>query len=156
MFSHIDGLVWVLKEETPMGDKPDNYFEKIESVKKILLPTIQGFNDKQIRSILCHCVYYKSERRKLLTDKEREVYDLLLSHKLSPKTTYNWFCLINAPDHVKQKVMKQEISFAGAMARSYAWRRMTGRKSGKEIMEEIKTIIGGLEWKDKNSVMTNI
>lgn len=139
-----------------MGDKPDNVFAKIEYVKKKLLPATEGLNDKQIKSILCHCAYYKAERRKQLTDKEREVYDLLLSLKLSPKTTYQWFCLLNAPDHIKQKVMKLEMTYEEAQRKSYSWRRMIGRKTSKEIMDEIKSIIGGLEWKNRNHILTNV
>lgn len=138
-----------------MGDTPENYFEKINSVKQKLSSAIQGMNDKQIRNILCHCSYYKAGRRNNLNEKEREVYDLLLRNKLSPKTTYQWFCLTNAPDHIKDKIRKREISYEDAQSKSYAWRRMIGMKNGKEIMEEMKTIIGGLEWKNTNHTINS-
>lgn len=134
-----------------MGDKPDNVFAKIASVKEKLLPAIEGLTDKQVRSILCHCWYYKYGRKKKeLIAKEKEVYDLLLEHKISPKTAYEWFRLIDAPDHIKQKIVKCEISFNDASSRMNSWRRMISTKNGKEIMEDMKNVIGGLQWKDKN------
>ena len=136
-----------------MAGKPQNVFTKIHSVKEKLLPATQGLNDKQIRSILAHCWYYKAKRRKDITQKEREVNDLLLSHGISSKTAYEWFRMIDAPDHIKQKLSKGEISFAEASSKKYLWNRMVSRRTGKEIMQQIKDVIGGLEWKNKNTTI---
>ncbi|MBN2421043.1 hypothetical protein JXB27_02070 [Candidatus Woesearchaeota archaeon] len=134
----------------------ENYFEKIALVKQKLMPAIEGLNDKQLRSVICHCSYYSAGRRKILTDKEREIYDLLLSKGFNARTAYNWFCLINVPDHIRQKILKKQISYADAQAKSNAWRRMISTKSGKEIVEQVQNIIGGLEWKNTNHTINGI
>ena len=136
-----------------MGDKPDNYFNKIESVKKILLTTTQGMNEMQIMNIICHCVYFKDGRKKILTDKEREVYDLLLANGLNIRTTYNWFLVLHLPPHLKEKMMKGQIGYDEAMKKGYLWRKMIGRKNSDEIITEVRNLIGGLEWKNKNSTI---
>lgn len=136
-----------------MGDKPDNYFDKIESVKKILLPATQGMNDNQIKSIICHCSYYKAGRKKVLTGKERECYDLLLTNGLKIRTVYNWFLVLNLPYHLKEKMLKGELGYYTAIKKGCLWRKMIGRKNSDEIIIEIKNLIGGLEWKNKNSTI---
>jgi hypothetical protein len=138
-----------------MAGKPQNVFPKIVSLKEKLLPAVEGLSDTQIRSIICHCAYYKCGRKKELSEKEREVYDLLLRHKISPKTAYEWFRLMDVPDHIRQKIMRCEISMTEASARSYAWKRMITTRAGKQMMEDIRKIIGGLQWKNRNHTINS-
>ncbi len=136
-----------------MARPPDNVFMKIESAKQKLLPATNGMSEKQIKNILCHCCYFRIGRRKELNQKEREVYDLLLQYNLNPKTTYQWFALIEAPDHIKQKVKNGTLSYREAVRKSYSWNQLTGRKNSQQIMDDIRKIVGGLEWKNKNSTI---
>ena len=136
-----------------MGCKPHNVFLKIASLKQKLMPSIDGLTDKRIKNILCHCSYFACGRRKGLDAKEREVYDILLRYKISPKTVYQWFSLIDAPDHIKQKMKQQGLTYTEAVSRSYAWKRMTGGRNSMLIMNEVRKIIGGLEWKNKNQTL---
>jgi len=136
-----------------MGDKPDNYFDKIESIKRILAPITQDMNDKQIKNIICHCAYFSIGRKKTLTDLEREAYDLLLAKKVNVRTAYNWFLVLLLPPHLTEKMKKGELGYYDAMKKGYAWRKMTGRKNSDEVMNEIRSIIGGLEWKSKNTTI---
>ncbi|MEK6886517.1 MAG: hypothetical protein AABW88_01675 [Nanoarchaeota archaeon] len=136
-----------------MGRTPNNLFSKLASVKEKLLPATQGLDDKQIQRIICHCWYYKLGRRKIISEKEREVYDLLLSHGISSKTVYEWLRIADSPDHIKQKISQGTIGMREASSKKYLWNRMVNRRNGKEIMEQVKVIVGGLEWKDTNQTL---
>ena len=46
------------------GSKNIDYFKRITQVKDLLANSIVGMNDREIRSALCHCWYYKFGRRK--------------------------------------------------------------------------------------------
>ncbi len=139
-----------------MGSQPKNVFLKIESVKQKLSPVTSDMNDKQIRNILCHISYFCHGRRKELTQQERETYDLMLKYKICPKTAYQWFYLVGAPEHIKQKVKLREIGYEEACKLKQEWRMMIGTKSSKDIMNEMRRIVGGLEWKNKNTTIGTI
>ena len=104
----------------------------------------------QLLNIICHCQYFHKGRRKVLTEKEREVYDLLLSNKLNLVTTYAWFLVLLLPPHIKERLKKREISYGKAIHLGFVWRKMTSRRGGDEIMDQMRAIIGGLEWKNTN------
>lgn len=122
-------------------------FQTIEYIKTLLSPLIKDKTNKEVKIMLCHCVYFRSGRRKTLSVEERAFYDLLLKNKLSPKTLYKKWLLLEAPEHVKRQIREKKISLNEARSRSYAHKRMISTLNGKELIAEIKKVIGGLEWK---------
>jgi hypothetical protein len=134
-----------------MGRKPQNYFGKLERFKEILLPCISEKTDLEVRRMLRHCWYYKLGRRKELELEERQLFDLLLKHGLSPKTLYEYYLLLDAPQHIRQKLREGKISMRDAQSKSYAYRRLIFRQGGKDIMREVVQIIRRLEWKGHNT-----
>src|SRR3989338_6277947 len=134
-----------------MNYKEKNVYEKIESVKEILKPLIEDKNNKDIKRILCHCVYYKMGRKKELVGEEKEFYDFLLKHDLKPKTLYEWFLLLDVPEHIKKQLEEKRIGRKNAQSRAFAYKRMIGTKNGKEIMTDIMVVIRRLEWKGLNT-----
>lgn len=131
------------------GHKSLDIFTKIERVKIVLAPTISGMSDKEVQAALCHCLYYKIGRRKELTSKERELFDLLVKNGFSPKTLYHWFCLHVAPEHIKQKVRERKMGLREAISQSNAWRKLKTQRGSLRLMEEIREIVGGLTWKSQ-------
>ena len=88
-----------------------------------------------------------------MTEKEREVYDFLLSHGISSKTVYEWLRIADAPDHIKKSIAQGTIGQREASSKKYLWNRMVSRRNGKEIVEQVRVMMGGLEWKDTNQTL---
>jgi len=139
-----------------MARIPDNVFEKIESVKEKLKSATEGLSDKQIQSILGHCNWYRKNRRKTLNEKEREVNELLLKNNIKPSTAYYFFLLNRAPAHIKQQIKDRKLSYSTASRKMVEWRKMMSTRAGKEIMEDMRKVIGGLQWKQLNQNLTRI
>lgn len=132
-----------------LGNNRLDIFTKAKMVKHLLSDTVGNLTDKEIQSCLCHCWYYKLGRRKEINKIEHEIFDTLLKNNISPKTVYHWFLLLDAPDHIKSKIKNKKISLENAISSSSSWKRMTSRRAGKEIMEEIRKCIKGLRWQSQ-------
>ncbi len=138
-----------------MGRKPEDFFGKIERFKEVMGPCIQMKSDVDITRMLRHCWYYKMGRKKVLTFEERELFDVLLKRGSSPKTLYGYFLLLNAPQHIKQRLKEGTISMRDAQSKSYDYRRLISQQGGKDIMREVVQIIRRLEWKGNNTILQN-
>lgn len=138
-----------------MGRKPEDFFGKIALFKKVMSPCIREKSDVDITRMLRHCWYYKMGRKRVLTFEERALFDLLLKRGSSPKTLYEYFLLLNAPPHIKQRLKEGTISMKDAQSKSYAYRRLISRQGGKDIMREAVQIIRRLEWKGNNTILQN-
>ena len=139
-----------------MSRTPEDVFEKIESVKEKLKSVTEGLSNKEIQSILGHCVWFRRGRRKELNDKEREVNDLLLKHDIIPKSAYDLFLLNKAPAHIRKKIKERKLSYSMACRKTVQWRKMISTRAGKEIMDDMRKVIGGLQWKQLNQNLTRI
>jgi len=126
-----------------------NVFERIESIKDILLPIIPDRDSFKLRGILMRCSKYQVKLIPRLDDTEAKAYDLLMQHKMKPKTVYEWFLLENVPSHIKEKLVQRKISMLNARIQYVGWKRMSGTRAGKDIMEEMQRIIGGVRWKSQ-------
>lgn len=136
-----------------MSRPPDNLILKLASAKEKLLPVIKGLDDKQLQRIICHCNYFKIGRKTSLTEKEKEVYDFLLSHRMCPKTLYEWLRIADAPEHIRKGISQRKIGMKEASSKNFLWKKMISRRNGKEIVAQVRVIIGGLEWKNTNQTI---
>ncbi len=127
-------------------------FEKIKSVNDLLKDIVNIENRFYLRGIILRGVSYNVGRVKVLREKEAEVYDILLKNGYKPERVYKWLLLERAPNHIKEKLMRGEIGLEHAIKLSYQWRRMADSYSGKEIMEEMQRVIGGLRWKSQEEL----
>lgn len=129
------------------GHNSLDIFTKIEVVKNLIESVAGEITNKELQSALCHCWYYKFGRRKELSDKEHIILDILLKHKLSPKTVYHWFLLNNAPESVKSKLKERKIGLRNAISASYNLRTMRTKRGSEKLMEDMRIVIRGLTWK---------
>lgn len=120
------------------------------------MPVIKGKSDSEVKIMLCHCVHHKIGRHKKLTCEERLLYDYLIKNGLSAKTIYKYFVVLNYPDTVKELLHNKKIGMDGAASRAFSLRKMKSDSTSKELMAEIKAVIGGLEWKGLNKVQLQI
>jgi len=135
-----------------------NIFDKVSEIKQhinMILPEIDG--DKLI-NMMSHCRrYYEGklhygrrnvkenlDKKRDLTESERILYDLLLKLNLNPSTTYRWFLATIVPADIKEKLAKGHISQKKALEISANRKRVKESNVGLLMIEEIRTIIGGL------------
>jgi len=126
-----------------------NVFERIESVKAILEPVAPDRESFKVRGLILRCAKYRIGLIKNLNTVERKTYDLLLKHKYSPKTVYEWLLLEDAPQHIKEKLVQNKISLEDAHHQHVQWKRLCGIRAGTEIMNEMRNIIRRLRWKSQ-------
>ena len=138
-----------------MPRKPFNVFAKLDEIKQVLQPLIKDKTDQQVKVLLCQCVHYRIGRKNKLEEEERQLYDLLLKNNLAPKTVYQNWLLLEAPEHIQRQLREGKVSVEEARSRSYAYKRMISTTKGKEIIEEILSVIRSLEWKGINTNITN-
>lgn len=125
-----------------------NVFEQIESTKKILQPIVQG-DSFRLRGLILRCAKYRIGKIKKLNSIEAMTYDLLLKHKLHPKTVYEWLLLEDVPQHIKEKIVQRKISLQNARAQYVQWKRLNGTRAGQSLMEEILSVIRRLKWRSQ-------
>ena len=130
----------------------ESVFEKVEKYKEIFKTVADGKSDIEIKMMLCHCHYYNIGRYKNLTKEERIFRDFLLKHNLKPRSIYEKFCFLEYPEHIKKLLQENKIGVQNAQGRSRAFKRQLDVPEGKELMDEVKRIIGGLEWPALNTI----
>lgn len=126
-----------------------NVFERIESIKDILQPLVPDRDSFKLRGVVMRCAKYRTKLIPRLAGIESKAYDLLMKHKLNPKTVYEWLLLENVPSHIKEKLVQNKISLLDARVQYVGWKRMSTTRAGKDIMEEMRRIIGGVRWKSQ-------
>ncbi len=124
----------------------ESVFEKIDKYRKVLQPVVRGRTDREIKIMLSHCKYYRRGRLKTLTKEEMLLNDFLLKKDLNPKTLYELFVFADYPENLKTLLQENKISMREAQGRCVRQRRLLDSTTAVELMEEMKTIIGGLEW----------
>ena len=132
--------------------KDFNVYEQIKSLKQILEPIVPDGDSFKIRGLLMRCVKYNLGIVKKLNKDEAKTLDLLLKNKMNPKTVYEWLLLEDAPAHIREKVIQRKIGLREGRRQFVLWRRNVSTRAGKELMEEIKRIIGGLRWKSQEGL----
>jgi hypothetical protein len=140
-----------------MGNGPKyrfNVFERVKSIKEILAPLVPDGDSFRVRGLVMRCAKYRVGLVKALNATERKAYDLLLKHGYNPKTIYEWLLLEDAPEHIREKLIQNRISLRRAQEQYVQWKRMSGTRSGKELMEEIRSVIGRLRWKSQEELTT--
>ncbi len=126
--------------------------ERVKYVKEILKPATEGLSDRDIRGIVLQITHYYNCRRKTLGPVHRIVNDTLLKHSLTAKTVYSWFLLDLAPPHIKDKLKAGKVSLKDASVMSAAWKKNVSTKSGKDIMAQMRAVIGGLQWRGQEEL----
>jgi len=79
-----------------------------------------------------------------LTANEKILYEYLLKNNLNPCTTYRWFIATRIPEDIKEKLAKGQIGYNQAMHISANRKRVRESNMGLLVIEELKTIVGGL------------
>lgn len=133
----------------------ESVFEKVDRYKEILRPVICGKIDSEVKIMLCHCRHYRIGRDKSLTKDERILYDFLLKNNLNPHNVYEKFVLLEAPEHIQKLLREKKIGIREAQSRSYASKRQIDSTESEEFMNEIRKIIGGVEWPALNTNIKN-
>ncbi len=129
-----------------------NVFEKIEFIKNILQPIVPDKNSFRIKGLVLQCRQFRIGRIKKLTADESKTLELLLKHNLNPRTAYKWLCLEDVPPQIKEKLLHNKISFADAASQSHKLKRMMGTRSGNDIMNDMREVIGRLKWKSQEDI----
>lgn len=141
--------------------KKVSLFQRVAEIKKQLKQVLPEIEESRLISMLGHCrmlyenhFYYgrrtydpgekKKRKQRKLTETERILYDFLLKNNLNPSTTYRWFLAVRVPDDIKDKLEKGQISYKKAMEISYNRKRVRESNTGLLMLEEMRTIIGGL------------
>jgi hypothetical protein len=138
-----------------MGQGPKyqfNVFERIKSIQELLAPLVPDGDAFRVRGLVMRCAKYRVGLIKTLDSTERKAYDLLLKHGYNPKTAYEWVLLEDVPQHIREKLVQNKVSFVRARQQYVQWKRMTGTRSGAEIMEEVRSVIGRMRWKSQEDL----
>ena len=129
-----------------------NVFERIDDAKKILSPLIKDKTDQEIKLILCHCVNTQNGRKYNRDKYEIQFNDFLLKNELSAKTLYEYFLVLDYPQHIKAQLKDKKIGINKAQRLAFTHRKMTSRKGTKKLMEEMRNIIRRLEWRNQDTI----
>lgn len=135
-----------------MGHGPKyqfNVFERIKSVKEILAVVVPDKDSFRVRGLVMRCAKYQVGLIKVLSVEQRKAYDLLLKHRYSPKTVYEWLLLEDVPEHIHQKLVQNLISLSNARKQFVQWKRLSGTRAGQEIMSDIRSDVRRLRWKSQ-------
>ena len=127
-------------------------FEQIKSIKEILSPVVPDGDNLKIRGLILRCVKYRNGQIKKLDKDAARVMDLLLKNNFNPKTSYEWILLDGAPPHIREKVIQRKIGFREGRRQYVLWKRNLSTRAGKELMEEIRRVVGGLRWKSQDGL----
>lgn len=136
-------------------------FDKVSRIKKQLKDLIPELDQSGLIQMLSHCRNFyngtmycgrrtsdkeeqKRRKQKQLTQMEKMLYDFLISNKLNPATTYRWFLATRVPFDIQNKLESGQVSVKLAMKTSYNRKRVRESNVGLVMMEEMRTIIGGL------------
>ncbi|MBI2573566.1 hypothetical protein HYV86_06900 [Candidatus Woesearchaeota archaeon] len=133
-------------------------FYKVNEVREHIKQEIPELSGDRLIHMLAHCrrhwegnLHYgrravKENALKVreLTKTEHILYDLLLRLKLNPSTAYRWFLATRVPDDIKEKLRNNQISQKKALEISANRKRVKESNIGLLMMEEIRTIMGGL------------
>jgi len=140
----------------PMDEyrKRFNVYERIESVKQILKPVVLDGNGFRLRGILLRCVRYRLGKDATLGKEESQALDILLKNKLNPKTVYEWMLAEQIPAHIKEKIVQRKLKFREGRAQYVQWKRQCNTRLGKNVMEEMRNIVGRLKWKSQEGLRT--
>lgn len=133
----------------------ESVFEKVARYKELLKPVVGEKPDREVKLMLCHCHYYRTGRYKSLTKEERILYDFLLKTNLKPHNMYEKFVFLESPEHVQNLLREKKIGIREAQSRSYASKRQVDSSESKEFMDDIRKIIGGVEWPALNTTIKN-
>lgn len=139
------------------GRKRD-IFDKVQEVRQRITMDLPNLNGDRLIHILSHCrryyegnLYYgrrgnsdNLRRIRDLSKDERIVYELILQMKLNPSTLYRWFLATRVPADIKEKLSKGLIGQKKALEISANRRRVRESNVGLLMIEEIRTIMGGL------------
>jgi len=131
-----------------------NVFEQIKSIKNILQPIVPDGDKFRIRGLVMRCAKYHTGQISKLNNEQAKTYELLLKHKLHPKTVYEWLLLEDVPQHIKEKIVQRKISLQDARQQYVQWKRLNGTRTGKALMEEILNVIRRLKWKSQEELPT--
>ncbi len=136
-------------------------FDKVNEIKadlKDLFPEIEG--DRLI-AMFSHCrrfhegklhygrVHNKANKSRVrdLTANEKLLYDYLLRNNLNPSTTYRWIIATRLPPDILKQLEKGTVGQKQAMQISANRRRTKESVTGLLMLEEIRSLVGKLEWK---------
>jgi hypothetical protein len=131
-----------------------NVFERIKSIKEILAPVVPDGDAFRVRGVVMRCAKYQAGLIKTLDSTERKAYNLLLRHGHKPKKVYGWLLLEDVPPHIREKLVQNRISLRQAREQYVRWKRLDGTRTGTELMEEIRNVIGRLRWKSQEELTT--
>ncbi|MBS3107015.1 hypothetical protein J4419_05130 [Candidatus Woesearchaeota archaeon] len=131
-------------------------FQKVEEIRQRLKTVIPEVDSTRLLPMLSHCrrhyegkLYYgrrdhPDNRVRELTQAERIIYDYMLRSDLNPSTAYRWFIATRVPLDIKEKLERGLISQKKAMEISANRRKVKHSNLGLLMMEELRTLIGGL------------
>lgn len=141
--------------------KKISVFDKVNRIKNDLKQILPEIEDKRLLPMMSHCrqfyegnLYHgrrtndpaekKKRQPKELTQAEKVLYEYLLKNEVNPSTAYRWFLACRVPDDIKDKLAKNQISYRKAVEISNNRRRVKESNTGLLMMEEMRTVIGGL------------
>ena len=94
-------------------------FEKLKEVRKRVRDIYPKMSDEELMNIVGFIdrKWYGNKRRKgiTLTKKQLTVYEILRQMGYKPFTVYKWILLWTAPQELREKVRKQELSIKQAL-----------------------------------------
>jgi hypothetical protein len=123
-------------------------FEQFRITKEILSPVVEELEDEKIKVMLSRIVNYLSGRKVKFIRKEMELYDFILMKGLKPRTLYKYYLANEYPEAIQKQLKEKKIGFYNAQSKVQACRRMKDKKESNIIINEVRKIIGGLEWQN--------
>ncbi len=132
-----------------MAKNQFDVFERIQAIRELLKPVLSDKEMQRLSGLVLRLQHFRVGRVKELSVSERQAFDLLLKHGFNPKTVYEWLMLECVPSHIKKQMLDFSISLRDARYEFVKWKRMSFKCEGGQLMERMKSVIGGLQWESQ-------
>lgn len=124
-------------------NKPNlDFFVKIKKARELIESNFPDVVGDTLMTWLCHIGHYHYDKKKrMLSERELVLYDLLLRNGYNPSTVYKWFLITKVPEDILGRIRRQEISQKQALRMACNRRHLKEVNLGLQLMEAARAVI---------------
>jgi len=121
-----------------------NVYDKINDVREMVKSNVGHFTEPEFHKIVDHICREQTGERKVLTDDERIVKDLLLRNSYKPKTIRSWLYVLTFPRFLQEQIKTGELSPEKARLLYRDYKIKTNKQIEAEILQDIRNYIDSI------------
>lgn len=122
-----------------------NTYKKALILKNTFRDLFSHRSEKEILYMLSQCGHnYYGQKKKILSDDAKVMYEYLVTHNYNPSTVYKWFLLFITDEAIQQDIINNNLS--QARVKRVIGTRIKQEQTAKtwEFMESARMIAGEL------------